>query len=403
MVFWPFAWLSPRHALTLITLLVLPLIQATTGALLWNVAAEKLGHAPVSPARWSRVALGVVLPASVAWTAVRWLGMPTTSAALESVTWPGWVGMALGLLVLSLASLLATTQPRHRMALATWAAAGGVMTIACWAMIVSFQLEPGDWLEYRTLRLSVQPPSFPFVVLVHLAATVSLGSALALHANVAHARLARALANFSAAIGCTVVVAAPWWLPPQVLSQTARSFVEQGISGPAWPTRWGIITLFAWATFALAANIRPKASNGRVLLLLAALAACSSQGLWASYRGPWTVRGWLYENAVEAESLRGSRRSASMSPSMNAEAELGELVFRHRCATCHARSGPLATWRSTLGCDPVEIRKRLESLRETDRIGHPDRERMPPLVGSDRELDALATWLRNGNPCPASD
>ena len=60
---------------------------------------------------------------------------------------------------------------------------------------------------------------------------------------------------------------------------------------------------------------------------------------------------------------------------------------------------PFATWRRSI-CDTIELRKRLEALREADRLGHPDRDVMPPLIGSDREIDALTAWIREGSSCP---
>lgn len=397
---WPITWLSPERALTLTTLLLFTLVQGATGALLWLSLMEKAPATSELRVRWRRTVLGVVFPLAVVWMAVRWLGTPVAAVPLESSIWPAWLGLAVGMLLLILASTgLVARLVRRAWDLSGWLApTGGILAVLSWSLIVSFRLDPGCWLDRRTVQLALQPPPLPWIALVFLAGIVSLGAALALHANTHEHRLARSLAVISSAVGCATIVSAPWWLSENVMPQSAHTWVEQGASGPAWSARWTIVALFGWSAFGLAAHLTSRASRARIVLLLAALAVMSSQALWESYRGPWNVRGWRYKNGVEITSARVDRRSPTL-PAVQ-PSQLGARVFGLQCATCHAQAGPLATWRRRLGCDREKIRQRLEALREADRVGHPDRERMPPLVGSDGEVDALAAWVRSTGRCP---
>jgi mono/diheme cytochrome c family protein len=382
---WPLPWISPRHALLLITFLLLPLVQVASAAAILNLIRRRAHHPDVA---WSGLVLTTVLPLAVLALGVRWFGFSQAALDLDMVLWPVWVGLGIGLALMGIGAALDRFRPA-RPAAPGLAAAGGALAVVCWALLSSFQIAPGAWLEGRTLQLAIQPPAFLPILSTHLVSSVSLGAALALRSMPSHVG-ARVAAALSAALGCLLVVSAPWWLPPQVVPAWSRDTLELGTHTPG-ASGWAIVALFPWASFALASHIRPRGVERHVPLALVVLVAIACQGLWAAHREPWAVRGWIYENGTMVERVRTARRSPVLTSPEKDRA--GELMFLRQCATCHARTGPLASWRAGLGHDAVEIRSWMETLRDADRPGHPYEPTMPPLLGSDAEMDALTSFV----------
>ncbi len=382
---WPLPWISPRHALLIITFLLVPLIQLASAASALSLFEKRFPHPDVD---WSGLVLTTVLPLAVFALAVRWFGFSQAALSLDTVVWPIWVGLGTGVALMGMGAALDRFRTA-RLPASGLGAVGGVLAIVCWALISSFQVAPGAWLEGRTLQLAIQPPAFLPILSTHLVSFVSLGAALALQAVPSHVAF-RLAASLSAALGCVLVVSLPWWLPPHVVPAWSRDFLELGVCAPG-ASAWAVVTLVAWASFAVAAHIRPQGVERHVPLALVVLVAIASQGIWAAHREPWAVRGWIYENGTMVEQVRTARRSPVLASSN--EDRAGELLFLRQCATCHARTGPLANWRSGLGQDAVEVRRWMEALRDADRPGHPYEQTMPPLLGSDAETEALATFV----------
>ncbi len=401
---WPFPWLSPRHLVTIANFVLLPVLQSVSGVLVycalqrWQKGPKAQLH--VDPDRWNQLALTVLLPLLVIQSAARWCGMPRASLALESNIWLAWIGFGGGIATVCLMAWLSMSRLRraisetHRFGIG---AAAGLLSVGCWALIVSFQLDPGAWLETRTLRFAVQPPNILPIISLHMLSTFGLGAAIVVSASARnHRRWPRAIAAITSAIGCVFLVVAPWWLTgPLVFAQQQ---LDQQSAG-TWSTRWTLVTLFSLALCAVLSRLHSSILDPRALLVTSLVAATCSQGIWASHRGPWAIRGWMYENGFNVEQVRTHRRSSALAIQSPLSGNRGSRLFRQQCATCHAISGPMSNWRSGLGCNTVEIQKRLEVLREADRLGHPDRDRMPPLVGSNAEIEALANWIRDRIEC----
>ncbi len=391
---WPIAWLSPRHAYAILTLMLLPLLQGATASALVACCARRFGGSAAPSRAWSSLALAAVLPLAVLLFAVRWFGFSQAAVAVDAAVWPAWVGFALGLLGLGVAAGVDHRKPDSTRASAV-GAAGGMLAITCWALGLAFALTPQAWLASPSLRLAVQPPAFAPILAVHFASTLSFMAAIAIVSPVRgpSASLLRAVAAVSAGLGCVLVVAAPWWLPAETLPSVSRDVFEQG--GQAQAARWTVVTLAAWFSLGLVGTFVSGSHVRNVALALVIVVTLGSQAVWASYRGPWAVRGWLYENGTDQDAVRLERRSP-LQPVADVR-PLGARLFDRQCAACHARQGPLADWLPRLSSDPESIRERLEELREADRPGHRYREVMPPLIGSDDEVDALSGWVRGGS------
>ncbi len=388
---WPIPWLSPRHALAIVSLLLLPLLQGTTAAALAACCARRLGCSVATSRAWSSLTLTAVLPLAVLLFAVRWFGFSHAALTVEVAAWPAWTGFALGLLLLGVASGVGHRRPDCIRASAA-GAVGGTLAITCWALGLAFALTPDAWLASPSLRLAIQPPAFAPILTVHVVSTLSFLVAIVSPTRNESALLARAAAAACAGLGCVLIVATPWWLPAETLPSFARDALEQG--GHAQATRWAIVALSAWFSLGLVSTLASGALGRNVALVLVVVVTVASQAVWAGYRGPWAVRGWLYENGTDQDAVRMERRSP-LRPHADGR-PLGARLFDRQCATCHARQGPLADWYPRLSSSTETIRERLEELREADRPGHRYRDVMPPLIGSDDEVDALSEWVRSG-------
>jgi mono/diheme cytochrome c family protein len=388
---WPISWISPRHAIAIVSLLLLPLLQGTTAAAFAACCARRFGCSVAVTRAWPSLTLTAVLPLAVLLFAVRWFGFSHAAVAVDAVAWPSWLGFALGLLLLVCAAGVGLRKPDSTRASAV-GAIGGALAITCWALGLAFALTPDAWLASPSLRLAIQPPAFAPIVAVHAASTLSFLVAFVSLARKESASLVRAVAAASAGLGCVLIVATPWWLPAEALPSFARDALEQG--GHAHATRWAIVAISAWFSHGLVSALFASARGRHVAVLLIIVATAASQAVWASYREPWAVRGWLYENGTYQATVRIERRSP-VQPLADGR-PLGARLFDRQCATCHARQGPLADWYPRLSSGTETIRERLEELREADRPGHRYRDVMPPLIGSDDEMNALSEWVREG-------
>jgi mono/diheme cytochrome c family protein len=388
---WPIPWLSPRHALAIVSLLLLPLLQGTTAAALAACCARRFGWSAATSRAWSSLTLTAVLPLAVLLFAVRWFGFSHAAVAVDAAAWPAWMGFALGLLLLGVASGVSHRRPDCIPASAA-GAVGGTLAITCWALGLAFALTPDAWLASPSLRLAIQPPAFAPILTVHVMSTLSFLVAIVSPTHDESASLLRAVAAACAGLGCVLIVTIPWWLPPETLPSFARDALEQG--GLAHTTRWAVVTLSAWFSLGLVSTLASGALGRNVALVLIVVVTVASQAVWGGYRGPWAVRGWLYENGTDQDAVRVERRSP-LRPRADGR-PLGARLFDRQCATCHARQGPLADWYPRLSSSTETIRERLEEIREADRPGHRYRDVMPPLIGSDEEVDALSEWVRGG-------
>jgi mono/diheme cytochrome c family protein len=75
----------------------------------------------------------------------------------------------------------------------------------------------------------------------------------------------------------------------------------------------------------------------------------------------------------------------------------GKAMFQGQCMACHTKGG-YRSMKKLLGeRDEEAIRGFLTVLHETDPDKNPYHGIMPPVVGNDEEIDALATYLSKLN------
>lgn len=127
-------------------------------------------------------------------------------------------------------------------------------------------------------------------------------------------------------------------------------------------------------------------------------------------RKPYIVYGYMYSNSLLREQVptvnqAGFLPSAQWPRAMTAQPlsrwEEGELMFRFQCMSCHTTRG-YRSMETLLGArQSDDVRRLLEVMRSIDPAENPYLGIMPPVVGHDAELDALAEYLSTLTPTPA--
>jgi cytochrome c553 len=110
-------------------------------------------------------------------------------------------------------------------------------------------------------------------------------------------------------------------------------------------------------------------------------------------RKPYVIHGYMYSNGVRADEVERLNREGILSKARWAGAGipagptfLGHQVFRAQCQMCHSLDGYLAIRPLVAGQDAEGLTAFLEGLRG----GRPG---MPPIVGTEKEIDGLAAYL----------
>jgi mono/diheme cytochrome c family protein len=110
-------------------------------------------------------------------------------------------------------------------------------------------------------------------------------------------------------------------------------------------------------------------------------------------RKPFVIHGYMYSNGVRVDEVDRLNREGILAKARWAGAgipagptALGQRVFRAQCQMCHSLNGYLAIRPLVAGQDAEGLTAFLEALR----AGRPG---MPPIVGTEQEIEGLAAYL----------
>ena len=178
-------------------------------------------------------------------------------------------------------------------------------------------------------------------------------------------------------------------------------------------TRIALLTVITTATiagtvyfFAYKVPREFSVSHGVAVIFLAVIATSSTEFARETLRKPYVVNGYMYSNSIRVSELpkfnqEGYFAHSIWKPQSNDQLALGKQMFRGQCMSCHTESG----YRSMKRLIGERDSKAVAALLET--LHHPTPESayskyMPPLVGSDPEIQALAAYLTALNAPPSS-
>ncbi len=267
--------------------------------------------------------------------------------------------------------------------------------------IITFMLTPGRWIESKAFWDGFFNPTYwPSLVLrtgiaLLLAGVVGGLLAARLPADAPRSGLIRYLAGWSLAGAVLSAVGLGWWLAKipagaRHLTLPAGSLLHQTLVLGAGSL--GLLVL----VLVLFRLLRPGTAGLAPAILALGLAAAffgAYERVREGSRKPFVIHDYIYSNGLRVDEVERLNRQGILSKIAwagvgvgAAPTARGEQVFRGQCQICHSLDGYLAIRPLVAGQDAEGLTALLEALRG----GRPG---MPPVVGTEEEIRALATYL----------
>lgn len=274
--------------------------------------------------------------------------------------------------------------------------------------IIDFMLTPGAWLANHDFWSGFFNPTFwpslffrSFMSFM-LAGCYGFLTATFLKDEQARHKMIR-YSGIWALVSLVLSVPAGWWYI-SVLPEKAR-----GLVGGVSPTIARAATVGASSLAALAALVimlilfNPKKAGTRVLTIIVMIAAMGYMGAfeWTreAARRPYVINEVMYSNGILVKDvarinqegfLKKAKWVQNKEVTETNQLEAGRELFLHQCFACHTLGGfnnniAIRTKNMSYGA----MQKYLATI-------HEKRYFMPPFVGNETELKALAAYLTAG-------
>lgn len=155
----------------------------------------------------------------------------------------------------------------------------------------------------------------------------------------------------------------------------------------------GVVYFLAWrspSTF--------KFSNSIIIIVLALFATASGEYAREMLRKPYVIGKYMYSNGIRVSRTQELNQTGYLktvkwfSGDTNSVITKGQAIFRGQCMSCHTTDGYRSMKRLLAGRDQQGIMNILKILHEY-KEDSPYRAYMPPLVGTEDEIQALASFL----------
>jgi mono/diheme cytochrome c family protein len=371
------------------------------------------------------------------WFTIGLVNPAATSALIRTYVW-GWAA-EWAFFILEVATALAyfatwgKVRPRTHLLLIWLYAFAAYMSLVIIQGIIAFMLTPGRWVETHTFADGFFNPTYlPGLALrtgicLFLAGAYMMFVALREKDPAARSRLVRLLAALQI-IGVLVAYGGYRWWEGALPGAIRVLFLGASPLLPALVSTRHLLmgSLAAYLALALLALVVPRAQRwpAAVLALLAAFAFFGGyERLREGARKPFVIRDHMFSNGIlvsEIASLneRGVLSKAAWAARGTEGTALGQgrAVFRAQCASCHTLGGYLSM-RKIMGRVDADILPGILGAMRDDGAkfvsgealdgGHAATEKlnyplMPPLVGTDEEVEALITYLASLKP-PAAE
>lgn len=350
-----------------------------------------------------------------------------TSSLIHTFVWAWATEWAFFLLeVVTALAWVATWEkvsPRTHLLLIRLYAFAAFMSLVVIQGILGFMLTPGAWPRTHSVADGFLNPTYLPGLLFRTGACLLLGAAFMAFAALgekdrpARARLSRLLGAVSClGVGLAGVGGLVWERalpePAQRLFLGAKPLLASLATTRALTLR----ALFATGILALLVVLLPKLQSWPV----AVLALLAGAGVLAGYervregtRKPFVIAEQMFSNGVLVSEIDELNRKGLLSKAAWATREAGgrpvpagEAVFRAECSSCHTRDGYLGIRKVASAMDADVATLFLTALRDdgakwkaraAGQDVRPDYPFMPPFVGTEDELNALARWLASLN------
>jgi hypothetical protein len=166
-----------------------------------------------------------------------------------------------------------------------------------------------------------------------------------------------------------------------------------------------------WVAYFLAYR-NPKEFNlahAMAVLLLALMATGAGEYSREMLRKPYVIGRWIYSNGVRVPYVNRINAQGYLVDSewvwngATSSYSRGEAIFRGECGSCHTLQGYRPLAQLLVGRDRANIHNFIVMLHE-NKADSPYRKFMPPMVGTDQDVNDLADFLNAqvNPPIPAS-
>ena len=350
-----------------------------------------------------------------------------TSSLIHTFVWAWATEWAFFLLeVVTALAWVATwgkVSPRTHLLLIWLYAFAAFMSLVVIQGILGFMLTPGSYPKTFSFWDGFLNPTYLPGILFRTGACVLLAAAWMAFAALgepdrhARARLSRIL-GAAGALGIGVA-GIGWGVWERALPDSVqRLFLGEKPLLVALATgRSHALRMFAVAAvLTLLVLVLPKLQSWPVAIL----ALLAGAGILAGYervregiRKPFVIAEQMFSNGVLVSEIDALNAKGILSKAAWASKEaggralpLGEAVFRAECASCHTRDGYLGIRKIASAMDAEFAEMFLTAMRDdganwkaraAGKDVKPDYPFMPPFVGTDEELKALARWLASLN------
>lgn len=289
-----------------------------------------------------------------------------------------------------------------------------IFTLLVISGILTFMLTPGDWLTSRNwvdgfFNVAYLPATaLRLVAMFALAGLYALVTASRLRDEAFRVTMLRYAAKWFLPVFLLGPILAAWCV--LIVPHAPLEVIAKGLSTAAGGTfslmaRAMVLSVFLSGALLLMVFVGPWL-NARyfsrraaiALMVVGLLAVSMAEWTREMMRKPYVVYDYMYVNGIRKDEVSPINRDGVVAHSrwiardLQGEA-LGAELFRAQCMSCHNKQGYRGMDRLLGDRDVAAIRGLLQVMRETDPAKSPYVNIMPPLVGTDAEVDALAAYL----------
>jgi cytochrome bd ubiquinol oxidase subunit I len=361
------------------------------------------------------------------WVTIGLVAPAATSALIHTFVW-GWA-TEWAFFILEVATALAwmatwdRVRPRTHLVLIWLYAFAAYMSLVVIQGILAFMLTPGRWLATHSFWDGFFNPTYlPGIVLrtgicLLMAGAFMMLAALKEPDEKARGRLVRLLAGVQVAGALVAYGGYRWWeraLPEEVhaLFRKAQPLLAS-LASTRRLALWALAVCLALVVLALALPRAWRWPLAAVTMAAAFVFFGSYERLREGSRKPFVIRNYMFSNGLLVSDIAKLDSGGVLPGAPWASIGLpdtavgrGRAVFRAECASCHTVDHYLSIRSLVAPTDPDMLNGILASLKaqgdtyaqaaakgetvDTTRLDYP---LMPPLVGSDAEVEALVAYL----------
>jgi len=305
-----------------------------------------------------------------------------------------------------------------------------VFTLVIINGILTFMLTPGKWIETGYWGHGFFNPTYwpslvmRIIIMLALAGMYALVTGALLSKETQEDQDFRAyILRYASKWFLPLMFLGPlvaWWyfanIPSDVVANITSGIQSSGIGNFSILARAIYLSLIVSGTILIYVMVGPYFnprgfSFYNALLFMVCGLLVTSVGEWSRemLRKPYVIYNYMYSNGLLKKNIETINKEGFIVHAKQASAEMkqmsrrqvseslevGELMYKQQCMACHTIDGYRSMKKFIGDRDQKSVRAFLQMMRSTDSEQNQYIKIMPPLVGKDAEVDALAKYLAN--------